>query len=101
MCKSSAVLSADNISVLNLYSFMKYNIQSLPPGYEGIFKRRSIENVDGCAIYYKSDKFSLIESTTVEYFQGYLENFCILDRNNVAIIVKLALNNSTGNLTCF
>lgn len=65
-------------------------------GYKGIFKRRSEKNVDGCAVYYKSDKFHLIESTTVEYFQDYQDKFCVLDRHNVAIIVKLALKKYTG-----
>ncbi|XP_034251336.1 protein angel homolog 2 isoform X2 [Thrips palmi] len=65
-------------------------------GYEGIFKRRSLGHADGCAIYYKSDKFCLIESATVEYFQYYHQGLGVLDRNNVAVIVKLALKHAEG-----
>lgn len=65
-------------------------------GYQGIFKTRSNGHTDGCAIFYKSDKFKLVDSTTVEYYQDYLPVGCILDRHNVAIVVRLALQNSSG-----
>lgn len=38
-------------------------------GYEGVYKQRTHDKEDGCAIYFKSDKFKLVKSTTVEFFK--------------------------------
>ncbi|KAK3914137.1 Protein angel-like protein 2 [Frankliniella fusca] len=60
-------------------------------GYAGLFKRRSVNNYDGCAIYFKTDKFKLVDSALVEYYQNYKAGLFILDRHNIAIIAKLGL----------
>lgn len=51
-----------------------------------MYKRKTGNKTDGCAIYYRKSMFKMIENTTVEYNQGY----SVLDRDNVGIIVKLA-----------
>lgn len=57
-------------------------------GYEGFFKKRTGTKADGCAIFYKTNTFSLIEHCSVEYRQPSAQN--VLDRDNVGLIVKLA-----------
>ncbi|XP_063610921.1 uncharacterized protein LOC134784712 isoform X1 [Penaeus indicus] len=57
-------------------------------GYEGFYKKRTGTKADGCAIFYKTNTFSLIEHCSVEYRQP--SAFNVLDRDNVGLIVKLA-----------
>lgn len=57
-------------------------------GYKGIYKRRTGNNIDGVAIYYKTDVFQLADYTSVEYFQPGID---VLDRHNVGLIAKLAM----------
>ncbi|XP_023722576.1 protein angel homolog 2 isoform X2 [Cryptotermes secundus] len=57
-------------------------------GYKGIYKRRTGNNIDGVAIYYKTDVFQLADHTSVEYFQPGID---VLDRHNVGLIAKLAM----------
>ncbi|XP_022899951.2 protein angel isoform X1 [Onthophagus taurus] len=56
-------------------------------GYNMIYKQRTGIRTDGCAIYYKTDKFNLVEYTTVEFRQP---NTSILDRDNVAIVATFS-----------
>lgn len=57
-------------------------------GYDGLFKKRTREKCDGCAIFYKCSKFSLMEHCSVEYMQPQVG---ILNRDNIALIAKLSL----------
>jgi protein angel len=57
-------------------------------GYAGIYKQRTGSNIDGVAIYYKTDVFTLADHTSVEYFQPGIS---ILNRHNVGLVVKLAI----------
>ncbi|KAF5302171.1 hypothetical protein FQR65_LT08594 [Abscondita terminalis] len=63
-------------------------------GYKGIFKERTGERTDGCAIYYKDSVFKLVEHISVEFNQT---NITVLNRDNVAIIAKFAPRNNTEN----
>ncbi|KAK7081633.1 Protein angel 1 [Halocaridina rubra] len=68
-------------------------------GYEGIYKKRTGEKCDGCAIFYKTNKFSLVEQCTVEYNQPKAKN--LLDRDNIGIIAKLTpVGNKKGSEVC-
>lgn len=75
---------------------------------EPLYKRRNGPQVDGCAIFYNKTMFKLLDRHYVEYYQpnvevnnvifrpkfviiGVFSFFQILDRYNVAVIVKLAL----------
>uniref|UniRef100_A0A1B6ECP6 Endonuclease/exonuclease/phosphatase domain-containing protein n=1 Tax=Clastoptera arizonana TaxID=38151 RepID=A0A1B6ECP6_9HEMI len=57
-------------------------------------KKRTRNQIDGCAIYYKKDKFELSEYVPLEYF-SYGVN--VLNRDNVAIVAKFKLKNYTDN----
>ncbi|XP_066250086.1 protein angel isoform X1 [Euwallacea similis] len=54
-------------------------------GYEGLYKKRTGIRCDGCAIYYKTDRLTLVEYETVEFYQP---NVSVLNRDNIAIIAK-------------
>lgn len=56
--------------------------------YGVLFKKRTGDKCDGCAIFYKKDLFQLIEEHNVEFMQPGIE---LLNRENVAIIAKLCL----------
>ncbi|KAK8741759.1 hypothetical protein OTU49_002379 [Cherax quadricarinatus] len=57
-------------------------------GYDSLYKKRTGTKADGCAIFFKKSKFSLIESSSIEYLQPEALN--ILDRDNVGLIAKLS-----------
>ncbi|CAI6361461.1 unnamed protein product [Macrosiphum euphorbiae] len=56
-------------------------------GYNGVYKKRTRFHCDGCAIYYRNDKFTLKEKVTVEYNQPGVN---VLDRDNVGIVLRLS-----------
>ncbi|KAL3874506.1 hypothetical protein ACJMK2_037515 [Sinanodonta woodiana] len=56
-------------------------------GYDGIYKRRTGDKKDGCATFYKTHKFVVQDSVPIEYYRP--DGGFILDRDNVALIVKL------------
>ncbi|CAL8103348.1 unnamed protein product [Orchesella dallaii] len=55
-------------------------------GYRGVFKKKTGDKVDGCAIFYKANKFLAVEKLGIELKQPHVP---ILDRDNVALLVKL------------
>lgn len=64
-------------------------------GYKGIFKKRTNDKEDGCAIYYRAEKFDLKESATVEYNQPYVR---LLNRDNIGIIARLSCKENEKNV---
>lgn len=62
-------------------------LNNLYLGYNGVYKQRTRNHGDGCAIYYKNDKFVLKEKVTVEYNQPGIS---VLDRDNVGIVLRLS-----------
>ncbi|KAK3578525.1 hypothetical protein CHS0354_007781 [Potamilus streckersoni] len=56
-------------------------------GYDGVYKRRTGDKKDGCATFYKTHKFIVQDFIPVEYYRP--NGGFILDRDNVALIVKL------------
>ncbi|XP_058834341.1 protein angel homolog 2 [Topomyia yanbarensis] len=59
--------------------------------YNIIYKKRTGDKADGCAIYYRKDLFNLIDHQDVEYNQPNVKR---LDRENVAIIAKFGLKSN-------
>ncbi|XP_076160968.1 protein angel isoform X2 [Ptiloglossa arizonensis] len=57
-------------------------------GYNFIYKKRTNDKNDGLLFLYRSDQFVLLEYSTVEFHQT---NMDILNRDNVAIVAKLAI----------
>ncbi|KAK7601615.1 hypothetical protein V9T40_009056 [Parthenolecanium corni] len=70
-----------------------FNTQLGEFGYKGVFKKRTNEKDDGCAIFYKMDKFNLRECISVEYYQP---NINLLNRDNIGIVMRLSpkINNN-------
>ena len=60
-------------------------------GYSGTFKKRFGDKPDGCATFFKCDKFSVDSLHHVDY---YRENVPLMDKYNVAIILYLDILNS-------
>ncbi|XP_050300747.1 protein angel isoform X2 [Anthonomus grandis grandis] len=54
-------------------------------GYKELYKKRTGVRCDGCAVYYRANKLTLLEYETVEFYQP---NISVLDRDNIAIIAK-------------
>ncbi|XP_053987941.1 protein angel isoform X1 [Hylaeus volcanicus] len=60
-------------------------------GYKYLYKKRTNDKKDGLLFLYRSDQLVLIEYTKVELYQSGIE---LLSRDNVGIIVKLAVKES-------
>ena len=71
-------------------------------GYEGLYKRKTRESmsddpstIDGCAIFYRSDRFSLLEQYGIEYNEAARQQTMDrkalrrLMRGNIALVVVL------------
>ncbi|RWS30553.1 Endonuclease/Exonuclease/phosphatase domain containing protein-like protein [Leptotrombidium deliense] len=56
-------------------------------GYTGIYKKRTGDKLDGCAMFIKNSAFSLESSVAVDFNRQDLARF--LDRDNVALIAVL------------
>ena len=56
-------------------------------GYNFVYKQRTGDKSDGCAIVYKEDKFSLINTIKLDLMREDLS--ALLNRDNVAIIAEL------------
>ncbi|XP_074663119.1 protein angel homolog 2-like [Tubulanus polymorphus] len=55
-------------------------------GYLGNFKKRTGDKPDGCATYFKADKFTMDRCVAVEF---YRPGVSILDRDNVGLLTLL------------
>ncbi|XP_021956214.1 protein angel homolog 2 isoform X2 [Folsomia candida] len=55
-------------------------------GYKGLFKKRTGDKCDGCAIYFCDSKFNLVDSISVEYLQ---KSVPLLNRDNIGLVAKL------------
>ncbi|RWS03003.1 protein angel 2-like isoform X1 [Dinothrombium tinctorium] len=53
-------------------------------GYSGVYKKRTGEKCDGCALFYKRSTFKLEKSVEIEFNQQETAKF--LNRDNVALI---------------
>lgn len=65
------------------------------PGYKGIYKKRTNDKVDGCAIYYRDSMFSLNEYALVEYYQPQHR---FLNRDNVGIVARFKMKSCNRNI---
>ncbi|KAF2351842.1 Endonuclease/exonuclease/phosphatase [Trinorchestia longiramus] len=61
-------------------------------GYQGSYKKRTGDKFDGCAIFFRSSKFELVESTSVEFYQPNT----FLDRDNVGLICSLVCKHNNA-----
>ncbi|KAI1288410.1 Protein angel -like protein 2 [Halotydeus destructor] len=56
-------------------------------GYSGLYKKRTGDKLDGCALFYNTSKFTLDKFVKLDFYQTNVSS--LLDRDNVAIIVRL------------
>ncbi|XP_045489913.1 protein angel homolog 2 isoform X1 [Pieris rapae] len=63
-------------------------------GFKTFFKKKKIKQ-DGCAIFFRSSKFEMIDNLTVEFHQP---NLPILNRDNVACLAKLKLRDKPDSM---
>ncbi|KAG7460931.1 hypothetical protein MATL_G00204230 [Megalops atlanticus] len=63
---------------------LKPSLESL--GYHCEYKRRTGRKLDGCAVSFKRDRFSLVSCHPVEYFRRGVP---LLDRDNVGLVLLL------------
>ena len=56
-------------------------------GYGGLYKKRTGENTDGCAVFYNSSRLKLLDWRPVE-FQRRVK---VLDRDNVGLVAKFEI----------
>ncbi|XP_026174015.1 protein angel homolog 2 isoform X2 [Mastacembelus armatus] len=64
-------------------------------GYHCEYKKRTGRKPDGCAIVFKTSRFSLLSSNPVEFFRS---GDALLDRDNVGLVVLLRPNDTVGQL---
>jgi protein angel len=69
-----------------------YNNYFHHAGYQGVFKKRTGDKSDGCAIFYRDTKFRMIDHINVEYLQ---KSVSLLNRDNIALLVKLETKEGT------
>jgi len=67
-------------------------------GYNGVFKKRTGDKRDGCAIFFKSGRLELVDTTDVEYYQPKGER--PLNRDNIGLLAKFADRNRPEKLLC-
>lgn len=79
--------------------FEKYYKNTLQE-YQGLYKKRTGQDkVDGCAIFFKSGKFELVDHLEVEYRKTNDGKSC-LDRDNIGLLAKF--KPKSGHLSqCF
>ena len=78
------VLCLQEVQSDHFDSFYVPNLKRL--GFVGIFKKRTGDKTDGCAIFYRISKFNLAETISVEYCKPDVK---ILDRDNIGLIALL------------
>lgn len=55
-------------------------------GYQGVYKKRTgNQKADGCAIFFRKEKFTLLESISIEFCQPHT----FLDRDNIGLVCSL------------
>ena len=79
---SADILCLQEVHYSAYDSFFSPNLRE--KNYQGAYKRRTGEHEDGVAIFFNTEKFELVTCRPVEFLRG-----SILDRDNVAIILKL------------
>lgn len=82
---SADVLCFQEIQSDHFNNFYVPRLQAM--GFNGIFKQRTGDKRDGCAIFYRHSMFELTDSRSVEYCKP---NTQILNRDNIGLIALLS-----------
>lgn len=79
-------LNADILCLQEIDHYQDFETFLNKYNYVGVFKQRTGENKDGCAVFWRVNKFELINCKMIEFKKNEF-----MDRDNVAIVVKLAV----------
>ena len=80
------ILCLQEVQCDHFDTHFKPNLGNL--GYDGVYKKRTGDKRDGCAIFFKTAKLDLVEQTSVEYYQP--KGGKSLDRDNIGLLTKFA-----------
>uniref|UniRef100_T1J976 Endonuclease/exonuclease/phosphatase domain-containing protein n=1 Tax=Strigamia maritima TaxID=126957 RepID=T1J976_STRMM len=87
------ILCLQEVQEDHYHEFFVPNMKQL--GYDGIYKKRTGDKYDGCAIFYKESAFSLDTWQAIEFKKPHVT---LLDRDNVAIVALFRPKNDlSGN----
>ncbi|KAF4525594.1 hypothetical protein B566_EDAN015532 [Ephemera danica] len=89
----SDILCLQEVQLTHFQDYFKQPLAKL--GYEGIYKQRTGNKVDGCALFWKRNNFGLLEQSSVEFYQPGVD---ILNRDNIAIIARLGVKGSEDQI---
>ncbi|XP_059372724.1 CCR4-NOT transcription complex, subunit 6b isoform X2 [Carassius carassius] len=112
--------NADIISLQEVETEQYYNyflVELSKQGYDGFFSPKSRartmsesdrKHVDGCAIFYKTEKFSMVQKHTVEFNQLAMANSegseamlnRVMTKDNIGVAVLLELKKELMELSC-
>ncbi|XP_016420350.1 CCR4-NOT transcription complex subunit 6-like isoform X2 [Sinocyclocheilus rhinocerous] len=112
--------NADIISLQEVETEQYYNyflVELSKEGYDGFFSPKSRartmsesdrKHVDGCAIFYKTEKFSMVQKHTVEFNQLAMANSegseamlnRVMTKDNIGVAVLLELKKELIELSC-
>lgn len=67
ICEEIIGLNSDIICLQEVDKFFELRSIMQQARYSGSFKRRTGDNVDGCAMFWKADKFRLLERDNIEF----------------------------------
>lgn len=79
------IICLQEVELEHLHSL--YGPRLAKSGYECLYKKRSGCKIDGCAIFYKSETFTLLQYQGVEFNRSDVSQ--LLNRDNVGIIAVL------------
>uniref|UniRef100_A0AAR2JNS5 poly(A)-specific ribonuclease n=1 Tax=Pygocentrus nattereri TaxID=42514 RepID=A0AAR2JNS5_PYGNA len=112
--------NADIISLQEVETEQYYNyflVELKGQGYDGFFSPKSRartmsesdrKHVDGCAVFYRTEKFSMVQKHTVEFNQLAMANSegseamlnRVMTKDNIGVAVLLELRREMMEMTC-
>ncbi|VVA98101.1 unnamed protein product [Arabis nemorensis] len=87
ICEELIRLKPDIICLQEVDKYFDLFCMMAKAGYAGSYKRRTGDNIDGCAMFWKADRFRVLERENIEFSQFGM-------RDNVAQLSVLALRKS-------
>ncbi|KAM7259807.1 hypothetical protein ACFE04_015548 [Oxalis oulophora] len=67
ICEELIELNPDIICMQEVDKYLDLSNELEKAGYDGIYKRRTGDRADGCATFWKSDKFRMLEGRSIEF----------------------------------
>ncbi|XP_028793872.1 carbon catabolite repressor protein 4 homolog 3 [Neltuma alba] len=67
ICKELFALDPDIICLQEVDRYWEISNTLVKAGYIGSYKRRTGDTIDGCALFWKADKFRLLEGESIEF----------------------------------